>query len=104
VETLWVGIPLVTRVGQQFAARNSYGFLTQVGVSEGVAWTDGEYLAWGIRFGQDRDLRMQVRERLLSARHDSPLWQEKRFTREMEKAFCAMWDQFCQQNRLIGVG
>ena len=27
-----MGIPLVTRVGQQFAARNSYAFMMQVGI------------------------------------------------------------------------
>lgn len=97
LETLWMGVPLVTRVGEQFAARNSYSFLRQVGVQEGIAWTDEEYVAWGIRLGQDADLRQRVKERLWSARQDSPLWQGERFTREMEKAYGEMWDIYQSQ-------
>jgi predicted O-linked N-acetylglucosamine transferase (SPINDLY family) len=35
-------IPLVTRVGEQFSARNSYAMMKNVGVTEGIAWTDDE--------------------------------------------------------------
>ena len=94
LETLWMGIPLVTRVGEQFASRNSYAFLTQVGIEEGIAWTDKQYVDWGIRLGQDRYLRQQVRERLRLAHQNSPLWQGERFTKEMEKAFRGMWEEF----------
>ena len=52
LEVLWMGIPLVTRVGQQFAARNSYTFMTNAGLSEGIAWSDREYVEWGIRLGK----------------------------------------------------
>ncbi len=91
LETLWAGVPLVTRVGQQFAARNSYTFLMNVGVTEGIAWTDEEYIEWGIRFGQDEQLRSQVAWKLKQSRHTSPLWNTKQFTREMEKAYREMW-------------
>ncbi|MGJ3250575.1 MAG: O-linked N-acetylglucosamine transferase, SPINDLY family protein, partial [Elainellaceae cyanobacterium] len=37
LETLWLGIPLVTRVGQQFAARNSYTMMMNAGITEGIA-------------------------------------------------------------------
>ncbi|MBS0015480.1 MAG: O-linked N-acetylglucosamine transferase, SPINDLY family protein, partial [Arthrospira sp. SH-MAG29] len=40
METLWMGIPLVTRVGEQFAARNSYTMMMNAGITEGIAWTD----------------------------------------------------------------
>lgn len=95
LETLWMGIPLVTRVGEQFAARNSYAFLRQVGVSEGIAWTDQEYIDWGVRFGLETDLRIKVKKKLQSARWTSPLWQAETFTREMEKAYQQMWQNYC---------
>ncbi|MGA1601800.1 MAG: O-linked N-acetylglucosamine transferase, SPINDLY family protein, partial [Prochlorothrix sp.] len=53
LETLWMGVPLVTRVGQQFSARNSYTFMMNAGITEGIAWTDEEYVEWGIRLGTD---------------------------------------------------
>ncbi len=94
LETLWMGVPLVTRVGQQFAARNSYTMMVNAGVTEGIAWTDEEYVEWGIRLGKDPALRQQISWRLLQGRQTSPLWNGKQFTREMENAYEQMWDQY----------
>jgi len=91
LETLWVGIPIVTRVGQQWAARNSYAFMTNVGITEGIAWTDKEYLEWGVRLGKDAALRQNIRMRLLQSRQTSPLWNTRQFAREMETAYEQMW-------------
>ena len=91
LETLWMGVPLVTRVGEQFAARNSYTMLKNVGVEEGIAWTDEEYVEWGIRLGTDAVLRQQVREKLRQSRQTAPLWNAAQFTREMERAYEQMW-------------
>ncbi|MBW4558384.1 MAG: O-linked N-acetylglucosamine transferase, SPINDLY family protein [Trichormus sp. ATA11-4-KO1] len=91
LETLWMGIPLVTRVGEQFAARNSYTMMMNVGVTEGIAWTDAEYVDWGVRLGKDAVLRQQVAWKLRQSRQTAPLWNGKQFTLEMEKAYQQMW-------------
>ena len=97
LETLWLGIPLVTRVGTQFAARNSYSFLMNVGVTEGIAWTSEEYVEWGIRFGYDFQLRQDISWKLRRARRTSSLWNTKRFAKDMEQAYRDMWDCFVKQ-------
>ena len=96
LETLWMGIPIVTRVGQQFAARNSYTMMMNVGVTEGIAWTDEEYVEWGIRLGKDPALRQQISSRLRASRQTSPLWNAEQFTREMEKAYEQMWQKYIE--------
>ncbi len=101
METLWMCIPLVTRVGQQFAARNSYTMMMNVGVTEGIAWTDEEYVEWGIRLGKDEALRQQVVWKLRQSRHTSPLWNAKQFTREMENAYEQMWQRYVDTSGCI---
>jgi predicted O-linked N-acetylglucosamine transferase (SPINDLY family) len=96
LETLWAGVPIVTRVGQQFSARNSYAFMMNVGVTEGIAWTDEEYIEWGTRLGQDESLRQQVAWKLKQARSTSPLWNAKQFTFEMETAYRQMHSKFVE--------
>lgn len=91
LETLWMGVPLVTRVGQQWAARNSYTMMMNVGVREGIAQTSKEYLEWGIRLGTDAALRQDISWRLKRSRQISPLWNTKQFAREMENAYEQMW-------------
>ncbi|MEG3920064.1 O-linked N-acetylglucosamine transferase, SPINDLY family protein [Microcoleus sp. T3_A4] len=94
LETLWMCIPLVTRVGEQFAARNSYTMMINAGITEGIAWTDEEYIEWGIRLGKDTVLRQQISWKLRQSRQTAPLWNAKQFTREMEKAYEQMWQRY----------
>ncbi|MCS7148454.1 MAG: O-linked N-acetylglucosamine transferase, SPINDLY family protein, partial [Geminocystis sp.] len=92
LETLWQEIPIVTRVGEQFAARNSYTFMMNVGVREGIAFTDEEYVEWGIKLGKDENLRNKVSWQLRQAKHTSPLWNARQFARDMENAYRQMWE------------
>ncbi|MBD2326300.1 O-linked N-acetylglucosamine transferase, SPINDLY family protein [Alkalinema sp. FACHB-956] len=94
LETLWMEVPIVTWVGQQFAARNSYTMMMNAGITEGIAWSAEEYVEWGIKLGTDLDLRKQVVWKLHQSKQSSPLWNGQLFAQEMEKAFAAMWEQF----------
>nr|OEJ77746.1 hypothetical protein A5482_15040 [Cyanobacterium sp. IPPAS B-1200] len=98
LETLWMEIPLVTRVGEQFAARNSYTFMMNAGITEGIARSDEEYIEWGIKLGTDENLRQEVSWKLRQSKKTSPLWDAKQFTREMEKAYQQMWEIYLREN------
>lgn len=87
LETLWMGVPIVTRVGEQFAARNSYTMMINAGITEGIAFTDAEYIEWGVRLGTDAALREQIHWRLLRSRQTAPLWNAKQFAHHMENAY-----------------
>ncbi|AHB87414.1 glycosyl transferase family 41 [Thermosynechococcus sp. NK55a] len=94
LEALWLEVPLVTKVGQQFVARHTYTFLKNVGVEEGIAFTDEEYVHWGIRFGTEPHLRQQVSWKLRQAKRHAPLWNPQRFSRQMEQALTAMINRY----------
>jgi len=96
LETLWMGVPIVTRVGEQFAARNSYTMMINAGIIEGIAWSDQEYVEWGVRFGLDENLRQKVVWQLRQSRKSAPLWNAKAFTKEMENAYQQMWQNYIQ--------
>jgi predicted O-linked N-acetylglucosamine transferase (SPINDLY family) len=99
METLWMCIPLVTRVGEQFAARNSYTMMLNAGITEGIAWSDQEYIDWGIRLGTDESLRKQVFWKLKESRKTSPLWNAKQFTKDMEEAYQQMWNIYLEKEK-----
>ena len=98
LETLWLEIPVVTKVGQQFAARNSYTFMINAGIQEGIAYNDTEYIEWGVRLGKDEDLRRQVSWKLRESKKTSPLWNGKKFTEEVEKAYRQMWQIYLEED------
>jgi predicted O-linked N-acetylglucosamine transferase (SPINDLY family) len=91
LEALWLELPIVTRVGEQFAARNSYTMMMNAGITEGIAWSDDEYLEWGIRLGQDAALRGNIAHRLHQSRQTAPLWNAPAFARQVEGAYTQMW-------------
>ena len=98
MEILWMGIPIVTRVGEQFAARNSYTMMINAGICEGIAWTDEEYIEWGVKLGTNIDLRQQVTWKLKQGRQTAPLWDARQFTKEMEKAYTQMWAKYLESD------
>jgi predicted O-linked N-acetylglucosamine transferase (SPINDLY family) len=98
LETLWMGIPMVTQVGEQFAARNSYTFMLNAGIEEGIAWSEQEYIDWGVKLGLDRDLRDKIAGKLRSGRTTAPVWNAKQFTLDMEQAYHQMWAKYQEQN------
>ena len=96
LEAMWMELPIVTRVGEQFFARNSYTMMLNTGVTEGIAWTDDEYIEWGVRLGNDPDLRQQISWKLKQSKRTSPLWDAKQFAKEMEFAYEQMWAKYVE--------
>ena len=98
METLWLGVPLVTKVGEQFSARNSYTMMMNAGITQGIAWNDEEYINWGVQLGKDAELRKDIHWKLLKSRQTAPLWNGKQFTRDMENAYEQMWQRYFINN------
>ena len=96
METLWMEVPIVTRVGEQFAARNSYTMMMNAGITEGIAWSAEEYIEWGIKLGTNAQLRQDVSWKLRQSKQTSPLWNSKAFTKNMEQAYLEMYDAYVQ--------
>jgi predicted O-linked N-acetylglucosamine transferase (SPINDLY family) len=99
LETLWMGIPMVTQVGKQFAARNSYTFMLNAGIEEGIAWNQDEYVEWGIKLGLDPKLRLEIREKLRAGRQTAPVWNAKQFALDMEQAYREIWAKYQSENK-----
>jgi predicted O-linked N-acetylglucosamine transferase (SPINDLY family) len=99
LETLWMGIPMVTQVGEQFAARNSYTFMLNAGITEGIAWSEAEYVEWGIKLGLDRELRDKIAGKLRSGRSTAPVWNAKQFTLDLEQAYREMWAKYQERSK-----
>jgi predicted O-linked N-acetylglucosamine transferase (SPINDLY family) len=90
LEVLWMEIPLVTRVGEQFLSRNSYAFMVNAGIRAGIAYSEAEYIDWGIRLGRDEELRSQIAWQLHAGKSHAPIWNTPAFVKELEEAYKKM--------------
>lgn len=64
LEALYVGLPIVTQEGEM--ARNRWGaaMLRVLGIKEGIATNEQEYVEWAVRFANDDSLRMKLRHHI----------------------------------------
>jgi len=85
-DALWAGLPVITKIGQQFAARVAASLLYAVDMPELVAQTDEEYEALIMKFASDKQQLNQLKEKLQANRLTTALFDTEGYTRNFEKA------------------
>jgi protein O-GlcNAc transferase len=93
---LWMGIPVVSLVGDAAPSRGGASLLGSVGLGELVADTPRQYLDKACSLASDSarlsTLRAEMRARLSA----SPLLDAARFARNLEQAYRSMWRNWCR--------
>ena len=89
LEALDMGVPVVTLVGGRHAERTSFSILTNLGVTDTVAQTGGEYVDIALRLATDRAFMQAVRARIAAGLRDSALTDMVAHTRHLEAAYVA---------------
>ena len=86
-EALWMGVPVITQVGNLHAARVGLSLLSAVGLG-GLATTCAEdFAALAAAFSEDVHQLENLRRRLRTVVAHSALCDQRRFTRALEEAF-----------------
>lgn len=92
-DALYMGLPVVTKAGRQFAARVGSSLLNAVGLPELVTETNDEYEKLIMELAADTRRLNEIRERLLRVRLQSPLYDTARFTRNFEVGLLEAWQK-----------
>jgi protein O-GlcNAc transferase len=91
LDSFWMGAPVVTLVGRTVVGRAGLSQLSNLALTELAAANDAEYVRVATELAGDLPrlitLRADLRERMLQ----SPLTDARRYTRNIEHAFRAMW-------------
>lgn len=90
-DALWAGLPVVTRMGETFTGRVAASLLSAAGLPELIAETDQDYEALALKLARTPALLAEVRDRLERNRATCPLFDTRRFTRDLEAAYRRMW-------------
>jgi predicted O-linked N-acetylglucosamine transferase (SPINDLY family) len=95
-EALWMGVPVVSLAGSTFMGRWTASMLRAANLDQLIARTPDEYVEIAARLAGDpaalANLRAGLRERLLC----SPLCDERRTVRRLERMLRATWRQWCR--------
>ncbi|MDE2295981.1 MAG: tetratricopeptide repeat protein [Gammaproteobacteria bacterium] len=93
LDALWMGVPVVTRIGETSVGRGGWSQLAQLGLSRLAADGDAAFVATAVALAADwpalAALRAELRERLAR----SPLQDARRFARNLERVYRDVWTE-----------
>ncbi len=95
LDSHWMGVPVVTRVGRTVVGRAGYSQLTNLGLSELVAWSDDDFVSIAAALAADWPRLAHLRSTLRERMERSPLMDAARFARNIEAAYREMWRRWC---------
>ncbi len=99
LESLWMGVPVVTLPGETFASRHSASHVSNAGLPELVARDADDYVAIASRLAADRDRLAALRASLRARLAASPVCDGARYAWSLEAAFREMWRRWCAGER-----
>ena len=95
-DALWAGLPVLTRLGESFAARVAASLLHAVGLPELVTHSAAEYEALAIQLATNPAQLSALRGKLQAQKAQSPLFNGRQFARDLEAAYLAMQERHLQ--------
>ncbi len=90
LDSLWMGVPVVTRVGRTCVGRGGQSQLFQLGLVELAAETDERFTQIAVALGQDLPRLGALRQQLRARLERSALMDADRFARHIEAAYMQM--------------
>jgi len=98
VESLWMGVPVITLAGSSFLSRQGVGLLMNAGLPSWIAHTTDEYVALARKHASDLDSLAQVRRGLRNRVATSPIFDSALFAKHFSEALRGMWKDWCATN------
>ena len=103
-EALWMGVPVVTLIGERHSGRVGLSLLQQVGLPEFAAPSPERYRDIVLALAHDREQRALLRATLRERIRASSLCDARRFAADIEDAYRTMWRAWCENTDPSRVG
>jgi protein O-GlcNAc transferase len=95
LDALWMGLPVVTLVGQTVVGRAGYSQLTNLRLPDLIAQSPAEFVHIAATLASSLDRLRQLRSTLRPQMERSPLMDSSRFTRNLEAVYRQLWHGWC---------
>ena len=90
LESLWMGVPVLSLLGDRSAGRQSASFLYALNLAEFVAQSPADYVRLATEIHAHPENLSAIRHALRERMRFSPLCSERRFTRDLEALYSRM--------------
>ncbi len=98
LDAAWMGVPVLTLVGQTVVGRAGVSLLSNLGMPEFIAQTPEQFVRCADQWSGDLQRLSQVRSSLRRRLEESPLMDGPRFARNVEAAYQAIWRKWCDRD------
>jgi protein O-GlcNAc transferase len=92
---LWMGAPAVCMAGRTYCQRLGFSVMSNLGLSELVAQTPGEYVNIAVKLAGDLPRLAELRGSMRQRMENSPLMNAAAFARNVEAAYRDIWRSWC---------
>jgi predicted O-linked N-acetylglucosamine transferase (SPINDLY family) len=97
LDSFWMGVPVVTLVGQTIVGRAGLSQLMNLKLPELIAQTPEQFVQVATGLANDLPRLSELRSTLRRRMEASPLMDAPRFTRNIETAYREMWRRWCER-------
>jgi len=94
-ESLWMGVPVMSLVGERFLTRAGLSILNTAGLADFAAHSRENYLHLAAHLADNLPLLAEIRAGLRAHVAASPLIDEAGFTRNLESLYREVWGKWC---------
>jgi predicted O-linked N-acetylglucosamine transferase (SPINDLY family) len=98
LDSLWMGVPVVTRPGSTAMSRGGVSILSNLGRSEWIARTPEGIIEIAVSLAGDLEALSEVRGSLRQQMRRSVLMDAPRFARNMEAIYRSIWREWCTRS------
>ncbi|MCO6185573.1 hypothetical protein [Rhizobium sp. L1K21] len=93
-DMLWMGLPLLTFKGSNFASRVSESLLRAADMEELITENASAFVEKAVALSQQPETLQALRNKIIANRFRAPLFDTERFTRHLERGFEMMLERF----------
>jgi len=93
-DALWAGLPVLTQIGQSFAARVSASLLSAIGLPELITQDAKQYESLAIELAQNPSKLSSIRQKLEANKTTSPLFNANVFAKHIENAYSQIIERY----------
>jgi protein O-GlcNAc transferase len=95
LDSYWMGVPVVTLVGQTAVSRAGWCQLSNLGLTELAAQSAEQFVRIAVQLAADLPRLKELRSTLRQRMEQSPLMDAPKFARNIEAAYRQMWQKWC---------
>ncbi|MDP3678073.1 MAG: tetratricopeptide repeat protein, partial [Methylotenera sp.] len=92
-DALWMGVPVLTCVGETFAARVAGSLISAAGLTELITYTLQDYEEKALQLANNPTIIAAIKQKLLAENMTSALFDTNKFTRSLEAIYQTIWQE-----------